>query len=170
MNAGAHASEIGDVVQTVTVFRMDEARVETMGRSDLAFSYRTSGVPAGVVVIGAALRLSAGDDAAIRSLMEEARSWRRMTQPLAEPNCGSVFTNPSGEHAAKLIEDAGGKTLSVGAAAVSQKHANFIVANPGATASDVRALIARIQELVLAETGLALETEVRFVGGPPGAR
>jgi len=169
MNAGAHAGEMAHVVDAVTVFRLDLARVVTLERAELGFSYRHSGVPKASVVIGASIRLSPGESSAIRSHMDEAKAWRRRTQPLAEPNCGSVFTNPIGYHAARLIEAAGGKALSVGGAAVSQKHANFIVADPGATAADVRALITRVQDLVEAATGIRLETEVRFVGGVPGA-
>jgi UDP-N-acetylmuramate dehydrogenase len=154
------------VVESLTVFRMEQARVDTIERSELGFSYRHSGIPNGSVVIGASIRLSPDDDDVIRSKMDEAKEWRRRTQPLAEPNCGSVFTNPAGDHAARLIEAAGGKALSVNRAAVSQKHANFIVANPGATAADVRALIARVQEVVEASSGIRLATEVRLIGGP----
>ena len=169
MNAGAHAGEMAHVVDAVTVFRLDLARTETVERSGLRFSYRHSSLPDGAVVIGASTRLTGDDDDMIRSRMEEAKAWRRRTQPLAEPNCGSVFTNPIGDHAARLIETAGGKALKVGGAEVSQKHANFIVARPGATAGDVRALIAQVQDLVEAATGINLETEVRFVGGVQGA-
>ncbi|MEA2580412.1 MAG: UDP-N-acetylmuramate dehydrogenase [Actinomycetota bacterium] len=167
MNAGAHGGEMSHVVEAVTVFRMDHARSEAVEHADLGFSYRHSGIPEGRVVTGASLRLIPGDDAAIRSLMDDARAWRRRTQPLAEPNCGSVFTNPAGDHAARLIEAAGGKALRVNGAAVSQKHANFIVANPGATAADVRALITRVQDMVEASCGIRLSTEVRMIGGPP---
>jgi UDP-N-acetylmuramate dehydrogenase len=101
--------------------------------------------------------------------MEEARAWRRRTQPLAEPNCGSVFKNPDGGHAARLIEDAGGKGLRIGGAEVSRKHANFIVADPGASATDVAALIRRVRDLVEAHAAIRLETEVQFMGEIPVA-
>ena len=165
MNAGAHAGEMSHVVETVTVFLIDSVNTTTLQPADLGFSYRHSGLPKEGVVIGAALRLGPGDASDIRSRMDEAKEWRRRTQPLAEPNCGSVFTNPPGDHVARLIDAAGGKELSVGGAAVSRKHANFIVANPGATAADVRALIARVRALVEASSGVRLQTEVRFVGG-----
>ena len=83
--------------------------------------------------------------AAIRALMDEARAWRKATQPLAEPNCGSVFKNPPGDHAARLVEGSGAKGLSVGGATVSRKHANFIVAAPGTRAVDVVHLIAEVR-------------------------
>ena len=106
------------------------------------------------MVTGALVRLRAGDESEIRHRMDEAREWRRRTQPLAEPNCGSVFTNPEGDHAARLIEAAGGKGRRVGGASVSQKHANFIVAEPGARSSDVLALIRDVQQLVEDASGV----------------
>jgi UDP-N-acetylmuramate dehydrogenase len=96
--------------------------------------------------------------------MDEARVWRRRTQPLAEPNCGSVFKNPPGDHAARLIEAADAKGLRVGGAAVSEKHANFIVTAAGATAHDVLELIRNVQALVAARSGIRLEPEVHLVG------
>jgi len=96
--------------------------------------------------------------------MDEAREWRRRTQPLAEPNCGSVFRNPDGDHAARLIESAGAKGLRVGGARVSEKHANFIVADPGATASDVWELIQQVRSRVEHDAGVRLETEVELMG------
>jgi UDP-N-acetylmuramate dehydrogenase len=96
--------------------------------------------------------------------MDEARTWRRATQPLAEPNCGSVFKNPEGDHAARLVEAAGAKGLAVGGASVSTKHANFIVAGPGASAQDVRRLIRVVQERVEERFGVTLDPEVQLVG------
>jgi UDP-N-acetylmuramate dehydrogenase len=101
--------------------------------------------------------------------MDEAREWRRRTQPLAEPNCGSVFKNPPGDHAARLIEEAGGKSMSVGGASVSRKHANFIVAADGAKAAEVVELIGRIRALVEARFDVRLETEVRLIEEPDHA-
>ena len=102
--------------------------------------------------------------------MDEAREWRRRTQPLAEPNCGSVFTNPPGDHAARLVESVGAKGLRVGGAGVSTKHSNFIVADAGASASDVLSLIEQVRGLVLERTGIHLEMEVRLVGAFEGDR
>jgi len=122
------------------------------------------------VVTGAVVRLHAGDAVEIRERMDEARSWRRRTQPLAEPNCGSVFTNPEGDHAARLIEAAGGKGRRVGGASVSPKHANFIVADRGARSADVLELIREIRTLVEQTTGVSLEPEVRLIGAFDDAR
>ncbi len=96
--------------------------------------------------------------------MDEARAWRRATQPLSEPNCGSVFTNPPGDHAARLIEAAGAKGRRVGGAAVSRKHANFIVTEQGARAADVVTLMEEIRAMVEAHDGVRLEPEVQLVG------
>lgn len=96
--------------------------------------------------------------------MDEAREWRRATQPLAEPNCGSVFKNPPGDHAARLIEEAGAKGLAVGRARVSDKHANFIVAASGSSAADVVRLIGLLQDRVRQRFGIQLEPEVHLIG------
>ncbi len=165
MNAGAHGGELGDVVAGVEVFMMDAERTETIAPAAAGFAYRRTSLPGDVVVIGATLQLAPGDPAEIRARMDEAREWRRRTQPLAEPNCGSVFTNPPGASAARLIEEAGGKLLREGAARVSDKHANFIVAAPGASAADVRRLIDRVHDLVRTRTGIELVPEVVLVGG-----
>jgi UDP-N-acetylmuramate dehydrogenase len=116
------------------------------------------------VVIGATVRLRPGDPEEIRRLMDEAREWRRATQPLAEPNCGSVFKNPPGEHAARLIEAVGGKEMTVGGARVSEKHANFIVAGTGSTARDVYRLIGELRDRVRERFGVELEPEVHVIG------
>jgi UDP-N-acetylmuramate dehydrogenase len=96
--------------------------------------------------------------------MDAAREWRRRTQPLAEPNCGSVFKNPPDGSAARLIEAAGAKELRVGGASVSAKHANFIVASPGCRAEDVVALIDVVKQAVRDRFGVELETEVQLIG------
>jgi UDP-N-acetylmuramate dehydrogenase len=166
MNAGAHGGQMSDVVTSVEVFALGGRAVRTVEAADAGFAYRRSGLGADDVVIGATLALRTGDAGAIREEMDAARAWRRETQPIAEPNCGSVFTNPPGEHAAALIEAAGLKGATVGGAHVSEKHANFIVADPGTRAADVRALIARIRERVAADRGVELEPEVRAIGGP----
>jgi UDP-N-acetylmuramate dehydrogenase len=114
--------------------------------------------------VGVELRLQPGDRAEIRARMDEARAWRRATQPLSEANCGSVFKNPPGDHAGRLVEAAGAKALSEGGATVSRKHANFIVTRPGATAGDVDRLIRRVQRMVEERFGVSLETEVHRVG------
>ena len=164
MNAGAYGHAIGDVVAQVQVFSMKDATTAHVSREDAGFVYRNSDLGAHAVVVGATLSLGVGEAESIRELMNEAREWRRATQPLAEPNCGSVFKNPPNQHAAKLVEEAGAKGLAVGRARVSAKHANFIVADPGATAADVVALIQMVTDRVRDRSGIELEREVRFVG------
>ena len=168
MNAGAHEGSMDQVLE-----RIDLYDVQTGGRIDLpaghaGLAYRRSALPRGCIVVAALVRLARGDREEIRARMEAARAWRRATQPLAQPNCGSVFKNPEGDHAARLVEAAGCKGSEVGGAQVSRKHANFIVAHPGATAADVLALIARVQARVEERFGVALEPEVRFVGDVEG--
>jgi UDP-N-acetylmuramate dehydrogenase len=164
MNAGAHGSSMSDVVQSVEVYRIGSGRRETVPSDAAGFAYRRSGLPDDGVVIGVKVGLHPSGAEEIRAGMESARAWRRDTQPLAEPNCGSVFKNPQGDHAARLIEAAGGKGRRVGGMAVSMKHANFIVAETGARAVDALSLIQDLQELVERETGIRLEPEVQLVG------
>jgi UDP-N-acetylmuramate dehydrogenase len=164
MNAGAHGAEMAHVVVDVEVFRLGGSRTERIPAVDAGFAYRRSSLPADSVITGVTVALRPGDPHAIRAEMDEARSWRRRTQPLAEPNCGSVFKNPPGEHAAKLIDEAGLKGTQVGGAHVSMKHANFIVAGPGALADDVWELIHVVAREVEARTGVVLEPEVQLIG------
>ncbi len=164
MNAGAHGGQMSDVVETIEVFGLRTGTSTSVAAVDAGFAYRRSALAPDAVVVAATMRLRPGEDADIRAAMDEARAWRRATQPLAEPNCGSVFTNPPGAHAAALIESTGLKGHAVGAAHVSTKHANFIIAGPGATAADVVALIDEIRDRVAASTGIVLEPEVRSIG------
>ena len=166
MNAGAHGHEMAEVVDHVNVFHLETGARATVPASEFGFSYRSSRLPPDAVVVAATVHLAPGEAAGIRAAMDEAREWRRRTQPLAEPNCGSVFKNPSeGPAAAQLIEDAGAKGLREGGASVSTKHANFIVAGEGARAADVLALIDRVRTMVERGTGIRLEPEVRLIGG-----
>lgn len=164
MNAGAHGHEMREVVERVDIFDLAGGTVLGIDGEDAGFAYRRSALPAGSVVVAAVSSLLAGDPGAIRAAMDEARDWRRKTQPLAEPNCGSVFRNPPGDQAARLVEAAGAKGLRVGGAQVSPKHANFIVAGPRTRASDVMELIRKVQEDVAAHDGVQLETELHVVG------
>ncbi|HEX5938063.1 MAG TPA: UDP-N-acetylmuramate dehydrogenase [Actinomycetota bacterium] len=170
MNAGAHDGSMSDVLEAIDVFVLPEGDRRRVTAADAGFAYRRSDLPVDAVVVGAIARLRPDDEDRIRRRMEEAREWRRRTQPLAEANCGSVFKNPEGEHAARLIEAVGGKGLRVGGAHVSEKHANFIVADSGASAADVWELIERVRDLVASAAGVRLETEVRLMGAVADAR
>jgi UDP-N-acetylmuramate dehydrogenase len=164
MNAGAHDRSIADVLERIDLVSLTTGERSAMAAADAGFAYRRSALPSDAIVVAATARLAPGSEAAIRRRMDEAREWRRRTQPLAEPNCGSVFKNPGGDHAARLIEAAGAKGLRVGTAHVSEKHANFIVADADASARDVVRVIRRVRELVESHAGIQLETEVELMG------
>jgi UDP-N-acetylmuramate dehydrogenase len=168
MNAGAHGHSMSDVVTSIAVVHLSDGRPDSIPGKEAGFSYRRSSLPEDAVVTGVTVSLEPGDPAVIRAEMDAARDWRRRTQPLAEPNCGSVFKNPPDDHAARLIEAAGWKGHRVGGAQVSTKHANFIVAEPGARAEDVLALILAVQAAVEADVGVRLEPEVHLVGAFDG--
>jgi UDP-N-acetylmuramate dehydrogenase len=164
MNAGAHGRSMSEVIERVEVYSLARTARLSVSAEDAGFGYRRSSLPADRIVTGATAKLEIGDEEEIRARMDEARDWRRRTQPLAEPNCGSVFKNPDGDHAARLIEAAGAKGLRLGGAHVSEKHSNFIVADPGASSSDVWRLIQRVRALVESHAGVRLETEVELMG------
>jgi UDP-N-acetylmuramate dehydrogenase len=164
MNAGAHGRSMSDVIERVEVYSLARCARGSLSAREAGFGYRRSRIPSGSVVVGAVAALGSGQVEEIRARMDEARDWRRRTQPLAEPNCGSVFKNPEGDHAAALIEAGGAKGLRLGGAQVSRKHANFIVADPDSSATDVWELIERVRELVESRTGIRLETEVEVLG------
>jgi UDP-N-acetylmuramate dehydrogenase len=170
MNAGAHGGSMSEVLADVDLFSLERGSAASMAAEEAGFAYRSSRLPRGTLVIGATVALTPDDGAAIRSRMDEARAWRKDTQPLAEPNCGSVFKNPPGRHAARLVQDSGAKGLSVGGASVSSKHANFIVTGAGATAEDVVRLIELVRARVRERFGVELETEVQLVGDFDAAR
>jgi UDP-N-acetylmuramate dehydrogenase len=164
MNAGAHGREVAQVLERIELFELRRGAGCGISAEEAGFAYRRSGFGDDAVVVAATVRLAAGDPDTIRAAMDEAREYRRRTQPLAESNCGSVFKNPPGDHAGRLIEEAGGKGLTVGGASISTKHANFIVTTEGARATDVLELVRAVQELVLARSGVRLEPEVHLVG------
>ena len=164
MNAGAHGHSLDEVVDQVEVFLLGAGETRIVPAADAGFVYRNSTLPGDGVVVAATVSLRPGEPGAIRAEMDDARDWRRRTQPLAEPNCGSVFKNPPDGHAARMIESLGLKGASAGGAQVSEKHANFIVARPGTRAADVVALIRSVQEQVADRYGVRLEPEVHLVG------
>ncbi len=164
MNAGADGAEIGDVVRSVTRVNA-EGELETLKKTDLKFEYRKTTFPSpGGIIVEAELELKKGDHGEIQSAIDSHLSRRRNKQPLSLPNSGSVFKNPEGDAAGRLIEAAGLKGFSVGDAGVSIKHANFIVNKGAATASEVLEVIEHVRATVLAKTGIELETEVIVVG------
>jgi len=164
MNAGAHAAETSDVLSRVTVLDLDSGVVEQRAAASLDLSYRHSNITDREVVLEAEFVLGEDDPAAIRARTEAYRRHRAETQPGALQNAGSTFKNPPGDHAGRLVDEAGLKGFSVGGVAVSELHANFFVSRPDARAQDVFDLVRSVRERVEASTGVRLEPEVRFVG------
>jgi len=162
MNAGTKNGECERVLDAVELATPDG--IGWVPRSAITFRYRFTELPAGAIVTRARFRLPDGDVDASRAAMEADLSYRKRTQPLSQPNCGSVFTNPPGDHAGRLIDSVGLKGAKLGAAQISTLHANWIVNLGGARASDVLALIERAQARVREETGIVLVPEVKRVG------
>lgn len=161
MNAGGHGSDMAATLEEVTLWR--DGAPETWSKDRLGLGYRTSAVLRGDLVLSATLRLGRGDAAEAQDRVREIVRWRREHQP-GGANGGSVFTNPPGDHAARLIEVAGCKGLRHGSAQVSEKHANFIQADALGSANDVYELMNIVRERVEASSGVALVSEHRFVG------
>lgn len=160
MNAGWHDFETGAHVRRVTCVDRD-GETREWSAEKCAFRYRGSRLrdepPA--AILGATFELEPGNPAEIAAKLQEFASSRKANQPTAEPSCGSVFLKPPGDFAGRLIEAAGLKGASVGAATVSPKHANFIVNGGGASSEDVLALVARVEEEVERRFGVTLERE-----------
>jgi len=168
MNAGCYGGETWRNVVRVEVVGRD-GRFEVRTPADYRIGYRSvrraDGRAAEGIFTAAWLRFPPGDMIAARARIRELLALRIATQPLDVPNAGSVFRNPEGDHAARLIESCGLKNFAIGGARVSEKHANFIV-NPRrmAKAADIEAIIAHVRETVRAKTGIDLEPEVRVIG------
>jgi UDP-N-acetylmuramate dehydrogenase len=168
MNAGCYGGETWRHVVRVEVLQRD-GTFAIRTPADYVVGYRTvterDGRPPQGIFTAAWFRFPAGDGDAARARIRELLSRRIATQPLSQPNAGSVFRNPPGDHAARLIESCGLKGFAIGGARVSEKHANFIV-NPSreARAADIEALIAHVRRVVRERTGVDLEPEVRIVG------
>ena len=164
MNAGAHGGEMVDHLEEVDLLRLSSGTRETWPAALLGLSYRSSSLPDDAVVVRATLRLPTASPDEVREEIRGVRDWRREHQPINEPNCGSVFTNPPGDSAGRLVDAAGLKGLRRGSAAVSDKHANFIVNDGRATAADLESLIGHVQATVERVHGVRLVPEVRVIG------
>ena len=162
MNAGTKLGEMQDCLDAIQMVD-PEGRLVTYAAADMAFAYRSVSLPEGVVV-GAWLRLTPASRETIDSRTKSYLQYRKRSQPLSQPNAGSVFKNPQGTTAGRLIEDAGLKGYRVGDAQISTKHANFIVNLGQARSADVLQLIETIQRDVSRQTGVMLELEWKVVG------
>lgn len=163
MNAGAFGGETWQRV--VAVETLDHAGVcRRRAPDNYRIGYRSVEGPADEWFVAAHLKFEQGDAQAAQSRIRQLLDQRNRTQPTGQPSCGSVFRNPPGDHAARLIEAAELKGSCIGGACVSQKHANFIINTGNASAADIEALIDRVQETVERTHGIHLEPEVRIVG------
>ena len=164
MNAGAYDGCMADVIESVRVIT-PEGDVRQYGVDELDFGYRQSRIrEEGLIVLSATFKLHHGDPEDIRAKMDDLTARREEKQPLDKPSAGSTFKRPEGYFAGKLISDEGLRGYQVGGAAVSTKHAGFVVNLGGATAADVRAVIEHVQDEVERQYGVRLEPEVRFLG------
>ncbi|MDD2928660.1 MAG: UDP-N-acetylmuramate dehydrogenase, partial [Sideroxydans sp.] len=165
MNAGCYGGETWSVVQRVQVLTRGGELIErTPQEYDIGYRHVTLKQHSDEFFVGAWLKLGQGDVEAAKQEIKVLMEKRSASQPLQMPNAGSVFRNPQGEHAAKLIEACGLKGRRIGGAQVSEKHANFIVNTGGATAADIENLIGEVQVTVQQQTGINLHPEVKIVG------
>ncbi len=160
MNAGGHGSDMAASVVSVTLWREELVR---LAAADLHFGYRESALQPGDVVVEVTLHLRRGDPATARAALGDVVAWRRVHQP-GGANAGSVFRNPPGDSAGRLIESVGAKGLRHGSAVVSDKHANFIQVDAGGRANDVYELARDVAARVREVTGVDLVLEHRLVG------
>ena len=162
MNAGAYGGEISDVCAQVEVMDFT-GNLQTFTAEQMHFSYRHSLLEEHpCIVVSATFALTPAPQEEIRNKMQDFMARRRRSQPLDLPSAGSAFKRPVGGYAATLIDEAGLKGYRVGNAAVSEKHAGFVVNLGGATANDVRKLLDDVAEKVLEHSGIQLEPEVRI--------
>lgn len=164
MNAGAYKTDMGYIVTSVKVITPD-LEIKTLYNKDLDFHYRTSFLQKNkdYICIEATLSLFKGNAEEIMELIEERKKRRVETQPLEHPSAGSVFRNPEGDFAGRLIEEIGFKGKCIGGAKVSEKHANFIINNGGATGEEIKELIGQIQKEIKNKYDIELKVEQEFV-------
>ncbi len=162
MNAGTRLGEMQDILQAIDFVTLHGIR-KRIEASTVSFLYRKTMLPKGIVV-GAWMQLTSAAKDTIQSATKQYLQYRKSTQPLTLPNAGSVFKNPSGDSAGRLIEVTGLKGLRVGDAEVSTKHANFIVNRGAATADQVLRLVRKVQDSVAIKFGVALQLEWKVVG------
>lgn len=163
MNAGGHGSDMAASLRRVSIFDMIEGGPTDLELGDLHLGYRHSAVAPHQIVLFAELQLEHGSRDAAEAEISEIVRWRRANQPGGQ-NAGSVFANPPGDSAGRLIEVAGLKDFRIGTAAVSAKHANFIQADPGGSADDVFAVIREVQRRIRETEGIELRVENLLIG------
>jgi len=165
MNAGAYGGEMVQIVKEARLVAKDGSREYTLSCDELELSYRHSVLhDTGDIVVSVTLQLEEGNKEEISSAMKELAAKRNEKQPVHLPSAGSFFKRPEGYFAGKLVQDAGMKGFSVGAAQVSPLHSGFVVNNGGATATEILQLMEIVQAAVLEQFGVKLEPEVRIIG------
>ena len=164
MNAGAYKSDMGYVVQEVKVLTPDY-KIITLENKEMNFHYRSSFLQAhpDYICLEVVIKLKKGDKELLSDVIRERRTRRIESQPLEYPSAGSVFRNPDGNFAGKMIEDLGLKGYRKGGAMVSSKHANFIINYDNATGSDIKELIDYVHDEVLKKYNVDLKVEQEFV-------
>lgn len=163
-NAGCFGREVVDVLVNATVVSILTGAARILTADDLGFGYRRSNVAATDVVVSARFRTEPADPGDSAEEMRRVTRWRKENQPGGTLNAGSVFKNPAGDHAGRIIDEAGLKGFEMEGVRVSPRHANFIEADQGATAAGVKRLIEEVARRVLETSGVALEPEIQFVG------
>lgn len=163
MNAGAYGEAIGDRLKKIGIVDQ-EGKAEDICRSRISFDYRKTSIQENAIVYSVTLRLKKDKRDLIKERIENNLNKRRESQPLDMPSCGSVFKNPPGRFAGRLIEECGLKGKRIGGAMISPKHANFIVNAGNAKASDIIELIDLARKKVRENSGIELETEIKVVG------
>lgn len=166
MNAGGHGSEMSAVLRRVRVADLVSGEDIEVKATDLGLDYRRSSLRSSQLVVWAELALEPDVTGEAESRIKEIVRWRRENQPGGQ-NAGSVFTNPPGDAAGRLIDAAGARGLRIGTAEVSPKHANFIQSDAGGSADDIWALMVEVRRLVAEATGIVLHPETHLVGFPP---
>jgi UDP-N-acetylmuramate dehydrogenase len=163
MNAGAFGGELSRVVEAISGVQASGKYLRLPGEA-IGFAYRRTALPEAFIVTEVEFHLQRGAPDGLSAKMQLAQQKRHATQPHGYPNAGSIFKNPPGAYAGKLIEAAGLKGLACGQAQVSEQHANFIVNKGGATAAEVKQLMGHIQQVIWEKNQVRLEPEVRLVG------
>jgi UDP-N-acetylmuramate dehydrogenase len=168
MNAGCHGSDTAEWLVSARIVDVRTGRARRADPSDLEMSYRHSAIGADDIVVGAEFTTVPRPRREAEARIREITAWRRRHQPGGTLNAGSIFKNPPGDAAGRIIDDLGLKGYRVGGVAVSERHANFFVADDGARAQDVHGLVTQVRRIVYEARGVLLEPEVRFVGRFPG--
>lgn len=163
-NAGCFGVETRDRLIEARLIDLESGETSSRGADDLELGYRHSNVSSTTMVMSASFQGRRGDPSSGKQKMREITRWRKEHQPGGTLNAGSVFKNPPGIAAGRLIDELGLKGTRVGDVAVSEKHANFFVAGPDATATEIHQLMVRVKDLVFERSGTMLEPEIQFVG------